>query len=81
MERTYLRIFDKVANKLIVEGELYDAIRVNESCWTIEDSQQLIFTLEKEEENIWKTIIKGDEEIDTSKVDNTKKLEEFDEET
>jgi len=37
--------------------------------------------LEKYEEDIWKTVIKGDKEIDTTKVDNTKKLEEFDEET
>ena len=38
-------------------------------------------TLEKFSENIWKTVVKGDKEIDTSKVDNSKHLHEFDEET
>ena len=37
--------------------------------------------MEKAEENIWKTVIKGDPEIDTKKVDNSKRMEEFDEET
>jgi hypothetical protein len=34
--------------------------------WTIEDSNMLVLTLEKYQENIWKTVIKGDLEIDTS---------------
>ena len=60
---------------------MYDKIKADDSIWTIEDSKLVLLNLEKNEENIWKTVIKGDEEIDTSKVDNSKKLEEFDEET
>ena len=41
----------------------------------------MILNLEKGSENIWKTIIKGDTEIDATKVDNSKKIEEFDGET
>lgn len=37
-------------------------------------------TLEKYKENIWRTIIEGDIEIDPLKVDNSKKLKDFDEE-
>lgn len=37
--------------------------------------------LEKAEEKIWGTVFKGDPEIDTSKVNNTKPLQDFDEET
>jgi Spy/CpxP family protein refolding chaperone len=37
--------------------------------------------LEKAEERIWGTVFKGDPEIDTSKVNNTKPLQDFDEET
>ena len=76
-----LRIFDKVNKKVIIEGELFDKIKAEDSIWTIEESKLLLLNLEKNEENIWKTVIIGDEEIDTSKVDNSKKLEEFDEET
>lgn len=64
-----------------MEGELYDKIKVEDSIWSIEDEEKLIITLEKGCENIWKTVIKGDTEIDATKVDNSKKLEEFDFET
>ena len=40
-----------------------------------------MITLDKQNENIWKTIIKGDVEIDATKVDNSKKLQDFDWET
>lgn len=36
---------------------------------------------EKASETIWKTVIIGDTEIDTKKVDNSKKIDEFDIET
>ena len=65
----------------MLEGELYDKIKVEESLWSIEDEEKIILTLEKAAENIWKTIVKGDQEIDATKVDNSKKLEEFDFET
>lgn len=65
MKAKSLKVFDKIKNEIVVDGELYDYIKVDESCWTIEDNQQVILTLEKAEENIWKTIIIGDEEIDT----------------
>lgn len=57
MKTKSLKIFDKIQNEIIVDGELFDAIKVDESVWTIEDSNSIIFTLEKSEENIWKTII------------------------
>ena len=41
----------------------------------------LVLVLEKYEENVWNTVIKGDKEIDPKKVDNAKNLEEFDPET
>ncbi len=74
-------MFDKVANKMIIDGELYDKIRTDESTWTIEDNRTLNFQFYKYEEGIWNTVIKGDEEIDPKEVDNSKKIEEFDEET
>jgi hypothetical protein len=49
--------------------------------WSIEDNKNLIINLEKGSENIWKTVIKGDQEIDATKVDNSKPLESFDDET
>lgn len=40
-----------------------------------------MLNFEKAGECIWKQVLLGDEEIDTTKVDNSKKLEEFDWET
>lgn len=37
--------------------------------------------LEKAQDKIWSTVFKGDAEIDTSKVNNTKPLNDFDPET
>ena len=45
------------------------------------EGERLLLNLEKIGENIWKTVIKGDVEIDATKVDNTKNLEDFDDET
>lgn len=81
MKPQSLKIMLKSNNHIILEGELYDRIKVEDSLWSIEDEERLILTLEKAAENIWKTIIKGDQEIDATKVDNSKKLEEFDFET
>lgn len=67
--------------EIIVEGELDERIKPEESFWSIEDETKLVLTLEKASENIWKTIFKGDTEIDTKKVDNSKPLQDFDSET
>jgi hypothetical protein len=47
----------------------------------MEDGCLLVLTLEKGCENIWKTILKGDSEIDATKVDNSKSIHDFDDET
>lgn len=77
----HLKVMLKSSNTVILDGDLYDKIKVEDSIWSIEDGERVILTLEKAGENIWKTVIKGDQEIDATKVDNSKKLEEFDYET
>lgn len=77
----HLKVMLKSNNTVILDGALYDKIKVEDSIWSIEDEERVILTLEKAGENIWKTVIKGDQEIDATKVDNSKKLEEFDYET
>ena len=56
-------------------------IKIEDSLWNIEESQLLVITMEKLSENIWKTVLKGDPEIDATKVDNSKPLQSFDPET
>lgn len=65
----------------IIDGELDHKIKPDDSTWLLEDNQRLIITFVKMGEQIWKTIILGDKEIDTKTVDNSKNLKDFDEET
>ncbi len=65
----------------ILDGELSEKVKVDDSFWNVEDNEFLNINLEKMEEKIWKTILVGDEEIDPKTVDNTKNIEEFDLET
>ena len=71
----------KSTGEVLLEGKFDDRIKVDESLWSVEEDHWLRLDLEKQNEVIWKTILRGDEEIDTKKVDNSKKMEEFDVET
>lgn len=64
-----------------MEGELCEKVKVDDSFWSVEDDEFLNINFEKNSEVIWKSIIVGDAEIDTKKVDNSKNLNEFDTET
>ena len=81
MKPQYLSVAIKGQEEKLVEGDLFEKIKVEDSFWNLEDNKYLVLTLEKQSEVIWKTIITGDQEIDPKKVDNAKKMEEFDEET
>jgi hypothetical protein len=60
---------------------LQERIKVEGSFWSIEDKNYVNITFEKAYEAIWKAVIVGDKEIDTSKENNSKRVEEFDLET
>ena len=65
----------------ILDGELCEKVKVEDSFWTVEDNKWLNFTFEKAYEAIWKCVLLGDAEIDTKTVDNSKRVDEFDLET
>ena len=65
----------------MIDGDLQEKIKVEDSFWSIEDQKFLNITFEKAYEAIWKTVIVGDKEIDPKTVDNSKRIEEFDLET
>lgn len=77
----HLMVRIKSQDKPIIDGELQERVKVDDSYWSLEDNKYLNIQFEKAYEAIWKTVIVGDKEIDTKKVDNSKKLEEFDLET
>jgi len=77
------RLFVKLKNQdtPIIDGELQEKVKVEDSFWNIEDKKYINITFEKAYEAIWKGIIVGDAEIDPKTVDNSKRVEEFDLET
>ena len=77
----HLKVQIKGQDKPIIDGELDQKVRIDDSFWSIEDGEYLNINFEKSSEVIWKTVITGDSEIDTKKVDNAKNLSEFDHET
>ena len=65
----------------MVQGELCEKVKVEDSFWSIEDRKYLNITFQKAYEAIWKCVLVGDKEIDPKTVDNSKRIEEFDQET
>jgi hypothetical protein len=60
-----------VFGESFINGELEDAIKAEESMWTLSNDSgvcQIIVTLEKVRQTWWKHIMIGDPEIDTTKV-------------
>jgi len=80
MTSTHLKVILKSENRTLIEGDWYERIKVDDSTWSVDDDS-LVLNLEKGSENIWKTVLKGDQEIDATKVDNSKPIDAFDHET
>ncbi|KAJ0402701.1 hypothetical protein P43SY_007843 [Pythium insidiosum] len=67
----------------IVDGLLHKRVKVDDSFWTLEDGNRICVYLQKENQmEWWKTIIQGDAEIDTKKVQpENSKLTDLDADT
>ena len=81
MTVNHLKIEIKGMDKPLIDADFCEKIIPDDSNWSIEDGQSIIFFLEKASEIIWKSAFKGGKEIDTKTVDNSKRIEEFDSET
>lgn len=77
---TQLKTGIKGSNQVLLAGEFSEKIKPEDSTWTV-DGSSLVLVLEKMAETIWKSVLKGDDEIDTTKVENSKPLDQFDSET
>ena len=71
-----------------LEGALADRVNADDSMWTIDHgddgSSSVVLTLEKSRETWWRSVLKDApkrDEIDATKVDSTKKMDEYDEKT
>lgn len=71
---------------LIICGQFEDLINASESVWTISrdpigGNSQVVITLEKVKKTWWKSAIVGHPEIDTTKVDSSQGIDEYDRDT
>jgi len=64
----------------LVKGELGGTIKREECTW-IKEGTHVQVTLVKAIETWWKSVVVGDPEIDTQKVDSVRNISEYDEET
>ena len=52
----------------IVDGPLFESIKVSDSGWSLADDNLDVLLTKENKQQWWKTIIKGDPEINTQKV-------------
>ncbi|MCQ2815812.1 MAG: hypothetical protein MJ252_00955 [archaeon] len=83
IKMTPSHLYIKLSNSKdpLIDNDFCEKIKPDDSNWTLEEGQALIFFLEKASEVIWKSAFKGGKEIDTKTVDNSKRIDEFDTET
>ena len=65
----------------IIEGALGGPVKPSECLWTVEDRKRVVVTLAKATRVWWRSAHAGGEEIDTTKVDSTQHVSEYDGET
>ncbi|KAG6611329.1 Nuclear migration protein nudC-like protein [Phytophthora cinnamomi] len=82
IESTRLRVAMKSdPSKPLLEGELPEKIRADESIWSLESNHTLNISLEKIKPTWWASALNGGPEIDTSQVDSRRNIQEYDEAT
>eukprot|EP00811_Abedinium_folium_P001883 NODE_11726_length_1268_cov_9.448729.p1 GENE.NODE_11726_length_1268_cov_9.448729~~NODE_11726_length_1268_cov_9.448729.p1 ORF type:complete len:333 (-),score=97.56 NODE_11726_length_1268_cov_9.448729:270-1184(-) len=64
----------------VLSGKLHEKINTEECVWHL-DGNKLVITFDKLRQTWWKCVLEGDEEIDTSKVESTRTMDEYDGET
>ena len=67
----------------IIDGELYNPVKVDDCIWSLEDKKMInILICKRDQSEWWKSLLKGDPEIDTQKAEpEPSKLSDLDSET
>lgn len=78
---TATRLSIKLRGQTVLEGKLHEKVTVDETVWHLDNGNQIVLSLEKHRESWWKCVFEGDQEIDTTKVESTRTMDEYDGET
>ncbi|CAK0890488.1 unnamed protein product [Prorocentrum cordatum] len=81
VDLTATRLCVKCKGSTVLEGKLHEKVVTEETMWHLDGNRQLVLSLEKHRDMWWKCVLEGDPEIDTTKVESTRKMEEYDGET
>ncbi|SBS85993.1 nuclear movement protein, putative [Plasmodium ovale] len=83
VDLTYKKLYVKVKNNILIDGEFHKHIKSEDSIWTLEDNRVIHLCIEKfNGMEWWSTVIKGDAEIDVKKiVPENSRMEDLDDET
>lgn len=81
----HLSIRFRGSGKVLVDGDLEDTIKLDDALWTFSEcpgtDSQIIMNLEKLKKTWWEHVIVGHDRIDTSLVDSSQRIDEYDEAT
>jgi hypothetical protein len=77
---TNTRLSIKCKGSTILEGKLHEKVTAEESIWHLDDGK-IILSVEKQRQTWWKCVLEGDQEIDTTKVESVRTMDEYDGET
>jgi len=77
---TPTRLSIKCKGKAILEGKLHEKVTCGQCMWQLDDGK-VIISLEKQRQTWWKCVLEGDNEIDTTKVESVRTMDEYDGET
>ncbi|KAJ1696143.1 hypothetical protein LUZ63_004655 [Rhynchospora breviuscula] len=82
IKRNHLKVGLK-GQPAVLQGELYNAVKVDDCFWSIEDGKSISILLTKHNQmEWWKTVVKGEPEVNTQKVEpENSKLSDLDPET
>ena len=64
----------------VLSGKLHMKVK-HESMWTLEDRRTVVINLDKIVETWWSCVVEGEPVIDTTKVDSTRRVDDYDAET
>lgn len=81
LDITATRLSIKCKGKVVLEGKLHEKVNTEETMWHLDDNRRIVVSMEKQRETWWKCVLEGDQEIDTSKVESTRSMDEYDGET
>lgn len=70
-----------LGDNVLIDGKLQWSVKCEDSMWLLEGGKHIIVNLDKTEERFWTAVLEGDAEIDKTKVDTTRDISDFDEQT